>query len=180
MRVIFFIIMAAILCGFTYGAINNPFTGKPDMAATKATTSDLSDYSTGTWTPILTFATPGDLSVTYSTQAGFYTQIGNIVIASFAIKTSAFTWSTASGNLEITGLPFASASTASKIARGAVQWQGITKANYTNMVIQNVVSASYLVVVGSGSGQASANIQSTDVPSGGSPAFQGTIIYYTS
>jgi len=90
-----------------------------------------SQYATGTWTPVLTFATPGDLSVVYSVQAGIYTAIGRIVIAPFAIVTSTFTHTTSSGNCQITGLPFAIGSFGN--LRGPLIWQGITKAGYTDI-----------------------------------------------
>ena len=72
----------------------------------------LDDYEEGTWTPVVTFATPGDLSVAYSRQVGRYTKIGRLVIVHIDISTSTFTFTSASGDLTITGLPFASASAA--------------------------------------------------------------------
>lgn len=59
-----------------------------------------------TWTPAITFATPGNVSVAYGYQVGTYSQIGNIVIANFNIQATA-TMTTASGALLITGLGFA-------------------------------------------------------------------------
>lgn len=63
-------------------------------------------FSSGTWTPVVTFATPGNLSVSYSQQSGRYTQIGDLV---YVDVTLAFipTFTTASGDLIITGLPIA-------------------------------------------------------------------------
>lgn len=63
-------------------------------------------YLSGTWTPAITFATPGDLAVTYSTQTGQFFRIGAMVFVQFQITTSAFTHTTAAGNLRITGLPY--------------------------------------------------------------------------
>jgi hypothetical protein len=60
----------------------------------------------GTFTPTISAATPGDLAITYSTQVGQYTKIGNIVFFSINLACSAFTYTTASGNLLISGLPF--------------------------------------------------------------------------
>lgn len=66
-------------------------------------------YEEGTWTPGLTFGTPGNLSVAYSTQSGRYVKIGRRVFLDLIIITTTFTHSTASGSLLLTGLPFATA-----------------------------------------------------------------------
>jgi hypothetical protein len=77
------------------------------VAATDANTLD--DYEEGTWTPTITYETPGTLSVTYSTQAGTYTKVGNTVTLSFGIRLSGFTKGTASGTLRVGGVPFSAA-----------------------------------------------------------------------
>jgi hypothetical protein len=79
--------------------------------ATQVASSDantLDDYEEGTWTPALTFATPGTLAVTYNTQSGSYTKIGRLVTVIFRLSFAAagIIKGTASGNLSITGLPF--------------------------------------------------------------------------
>jgi hypothetical protein len=77
--------------------------------ATQSASSDantLDDYEEGTWTPVLTFATPGTVSVGYQTREGFYTKIGRFVHFSCFISLNAFTKGTASGNLRVSGLPF--------------------------------------------------------------------------
>jgi hypothetical protein len=79
--------------------------------ATQVASSDantLDDYEEGTWTPALTFATPGTLALTYNTQSGSYTKIGRLVTVIFRVSFAAagIIKGTASGNLSITGLPF--------------------------------------------------------------------------
>lgn len=79
----------------------------------------LSDYEEGTWTPTISYTTPGTLSVTYADQAGSYVKIGSQVTVWFGVTLSAFTKGTASGWLLIDGLPFTVGSyTATKIPRG--------------------------------------------------------------
>jgi hypothetical protein len=68
----------------------------------------LSAYDEGTFTPTLTAATPGDLSVAYTTQTGIYTQIGNIVHFKLFLDLSTITQTTASGDVIIAGLPVTS------------------------------------------------------------------------
>jgi hypothetical protein len=60
----------------------------------------LDDYEEGTWTPAYT-ATGG--AVTYGTQTGSYTKVGNLVTVIGELRAKR---NTLSGNVEITGLPF--------------------------------------------------------------------------
>jgi len=66
----------------------------------------LDDYEEGTWTPSYTAT-----GITYSTQVGKYTKIGDIVIVSFIVATSNTTSISGSGNLNVTGLPFTAEAT---------------------------------------------------------------------
>lgn len=67
--------------------------------------------ASGTWTPVLTCATPGNLSVAYATQIGRWWRDENRVTAYFNVTTSTFTHTTASGNIFLSGLPYTSEST---------------------------------------------------------------------
>lgn len=78
----------------------------PGTAVPSTDVNTLDDYEEGTWTPAITFTTPGNLVITYSTQTGAYTKIGNLVQISLRITTVTFTHTTASGTMLITGLPF--------------------------------------------------------------------------
>jgi hypothetical protein len=154
--------------------------------ATQAASSDpnnLDDYEEGNgtaleWTPVLTFATPGDLALTYSIQIGTFTKIGRVVIASFRINTSAFSFTTATGNLQITGLPFPSANVTNGTWEGAVVWGGITKAGYTQVVPVVTANTTAIMFTASGSGVAASNIAATDTPTGSSMVLRGTVIYH--
>ena len=65
--------------------------------------NELDDYEEGTWTPTLNAS---GISVSYTTQAGKYTKVGNIVHASFVCRVSSH--SGGSGQYTIAGLPFTS------------------------------------------------------------------------
>ncbi len=149
--------------------------------ATQSASSDantLDDYEEGTWTPVLTFATPGNLSVAYTTQIGTYTKIGRLVIVAFNILTSTFTHTTASGALTITGLPFSSSSGLS--CQGATAWwQGITKASYTSVGFYVSNGGSSLLGAISGSGQTLANIVPGDMPTAGTVNLQAVVSYFS-
>jgi hypothetical protein len=68
----------------------------------------LNDYEEGTWTPTMTFG-GGATSLTYNTQYGVYTKIGNVVHFSFRLILSNKGSST--GAAAFGGLPFTSANT---------------------------------------------------------------------
>ena len=71
-----------------------------------AAANTLDDYEEGTWTPVLTFG-GGSTGITYNTQAGNYTKVGRIAVATINISLSSK--GTSTGTSEIT-LPFTSAS----------------------------------------------------------------------
>lgn len=142
-----------------------------------AGTEKLSIYDEGTFTPAITFTTPGDLSVAYSTQVGVYTRIGNLVIGTLSIATSSFTHTTAAGALRVTGLPFTVVNTTGFTACGATQFQGITKANYTQFTLAPIINTTTASMNGSGSAQTLASAQVADVPTGGSVIIRATFAY---
>ena len=159
--------------------ISGPAGGQIKFPTTQNPSSDantLDDYKEGTWTPTLTFATPGDLSVSYVSNTGQYTKIGRMVVLSFQIVTSSFTWTTASGNAVINGVPFAIPS--GFATPGTAWFQGITKAGYTQFAPTANPGTSTLLVRASGSGQASGTVRAADMPSGGVVEIRGTAIYF--
>lgn len=131
------------------------------------------NYETGIWTPNLTFATPGNLNVVYSNHKGRYTKVGQHLSYSFVLQTSTFTHSTASGNLTITGLPYASVNDSAYGSYAALGFQGITKANYTSYLGAVLSNTSSIIPIGCGSGQTAAIPSPTDLPSGGTVILAG-------
>jgi hypothetical protein len=159
------------LSGAAAGQIKFPAA---QNASSNANTLD--DYEEGTWTPVLTFDTPGNLSVTYSAQNGAYTKIGQLVCYAVDITTSAFTHTTAAGGMRITGIPFTA--TNSFNYRGGSLWQGITKANYTDLVlVTGSGTSTWLFGTLSGSGQTASSVLFSDMPTGGTVRFSGTGFY---
>jgi len=81
-----------------------------DFSATSqasGSTSELfDDYEEGTWTPTYTTDGTDFGSVTYDTQDGHYTKIGNVVVLRAYLRTDAITVGSASGNVVVGGLPF--------------------------------------------------------------------------
>lgn len=137
----------------------------------------------GTWTPTVTFATPGNLNVVYITQMGRYIKIGKQVTVWFGFATSTFTHTTAAGGLQIMGLPFASANIGS-----TMQWSGAIEigpmtlpANYTwvNSNIQNNSSFIRAVASGGAGGVSRAACGVTNFLSGTNITIYGSISYET-
>ena len=89
---------------------NSPVFISPTLGVASATSitfgqTILSAYAESqSWTPAITFATPGDVSVTYATQTGVYYVIGKLVFVAWNL-TFTPTYTTASGKLTLTGLP---------------------------------------------------------------------------
>lgn len=88
---------------------NAPILVTPNVGASNATSLTfgggvLSTYSVGSYTPTFTFATVGDLSVSYATQTGFYTKIGRLVFINITLVCTP-TYTTASGQARVV-LPF--------------------------------------------------------------------------
>ena len=144
------------------------------------TTSEvLSDYEEGTWTPTLTFATPGDLSVVYSVRVGSYRKIGKTVHLQFSIFTSTFTHTTASGLAQVTGLPFTTAVT-TEVSVGPIIHQGVTRAGgYTSFVLGAPFSDTRLYVYSNGSGVGADATTAAHWPTGGAVWIDGSITYLT-
>jgi len=72
-------------------------------------------YETGTWTPVYSPSSGSFTALTMDVTDATYTRVGNIVTVSANIKTDDVDVTGASGNLQITGLPF----TANGIAAGS-------------------------------------------------------------
>jgi hypothetical protein len=160
--------------------ISGASAGQIKFPATENTSADpntLTDYEIGTWTPVLTAQTPGDVSVSYTQQVGLYTKVGRSVDLAWSILTSSFTRTTASGGALITGAPFAAS--ASIVAfHGPLAWGGITKAGYTQIVARlGAIASTTFDLLASGSGVAVAQALITDMPSGGTVNLRGATTY---
>lgn len=135
------------------------------------------DYIEKTWIPSVTFATPGNLSLAaYTVREGSYTRIGRVVIASLNV-TVVPTHTTASGSLQVTGLPFTASSDTNYQGSGDVSWGGITKATYTQVSARVTAATSIVDFVASGSGVARSSVVAADVPSAGTLVLRATVIY---
>jgi hypothetical protein len=140
-----------VLGGLAFGNANNSNVNVLDY------------YLEGTFTPDLTFNTPGDVAVSYSSRVGKYTRVGNRIFVEVSIVTSSFTHTTAAGNLLISNMPFAPLAA----GIGSATVGGWTKAGYTQISAGFAISDTRMFFLASGSGQVQSTLTSADVPTGG-------------
>lgn len=159
---------------FTSLTLTNGQIAFPATQVPSANANTLDDYEEGTWTPVLTFATPGDLSVSYSIQSGVYIKIGSLCLVSHRLTTSTFTHTSASGFLRVAGLPF----TPSTNHHGFfADIAGVTKGGgYTQFGAMALTSGN-IEFIANGSGVARSQITASDMPTGGSINILVTVIY---
>ena len=132
--------------------------------ATQSASSDantLDDYEEGTFTPAIN-GTGGAPTVTYVTANtwGYYTKVGRVV--NFALEVRTSSRSGGSGDLQITGLPFAVGNISDIAFESAVSLYNIsfnTSALYTAECYQN---QTFFYIRGSVSNTSSSNLSVTD------------------
>lgn len=129
----------------------------------------------GTWTPTLTFATPGDLSVTYGTRTGEYEIDGDMVRLSWDIRTTAFTFTTASGNMRVTGSPFTARNGGITRNLGPAAWDGIDKTNFSQINAYIDANSAIVELIASGMGQALSTVQASNCTTGTNVSVRGEV-----
>lgn len=157
-------------------------SGQIAFPATQVPSSDantLDDYEEGTWTPVFTCLTPGDLSVGYASQIGRYVKIGKTVTLWFDVQLNTYTYTTATGSIRLTGIPFTAANATTPYV-GSVAFGNINKAGFTQIVPRIEANAVIIRFVASGMGSAIATVSATDATSGSAILLQGTITYEAS
>jgi hypothetical protein len=131
------------------------------------------------FTPVATFATPGDLAITYSQRQADWSRNGRLITVNFTVKSSAFTFTTASGTLRITGLPFTASSDTDYFSAGSVIWGGITKAGYTQVNPFVLAGESVIRFAAGASASAASDVLAADTPTAGTLLLRGSVTYRT-
>jgi hypothetical protein len=133
---------------------------------------------TGTWTPVVTFASPGDTNVVLGATGGSYVKTGNQVTVWLILNTTTFTHTTASGEFRVSGLPFAAAAssriTGSLELQGFDDWKGGTQAN-----VNIPANASYMRVIVTAAGLARQALTATEHTSGDNLGIVAVVTYET-
>lgn len=128
------------------------------------------------FTPTLTFASPGNLAVNYTTRIGRSTRNKDGTVTVAGVVQAVVTTGTASGELQISGLIVPSgANLGANI--GAMMFNGVNKAGYTQFAPRIFGGASSMHFTASGSGVGASTISAADVPSGSTVILQFEITY---
>jgi hypothetical protein len=130
----------------TLNGITFPATQVPSADA-----NTLDDYEEGTWTPSLAGSVSDPTGVTYDGRAGFYTKVGRLVTVNCSLGFTTYTGG--SGAFRISGLPFATSSTASSESASGILTERfvVASASYTYFTIRTNSNVSFLELMQSGS-----------------------------
>jgi len=131
-------------------------------------------YAQGTWTPGISFG-GGITGITYTTQSGTYTRIGNTVVVGFQVQLSNKGSST--GVARITGLPITSGANALNFGSILIAGSFTNTVLYTSLGVQVDTSTTTLQTVQYGSGQSVINASDTNF--GNTTYLTGTVTYTT-
>jgi hypothetical protein len=118
------------------------------------------------FTPVATYAVPGDLSVVYATQVGRYWKQGPTIHIAVSI-TYTPTFTTASGDFILAGLPFLASNLSIGQPALAQSSTGMTwGASKTQLSARILNGTANVKLVGAGSGVANAYLTTAEMPSG--------------
>jgi hypothetical protein len=114
----------------------------PATQSASSNVNTLDDYEEGTWTPTLKTTSTNFSSITYSSQIGDYVKIGSYIYCQFFVQIASV--SGGSGNIQLTGLPFASSGSGRPNSGGYVQLvNGWTTNNPSNFDASGASSLDY-------------------------------------
>ena len=143
----------------------------PATQSASSNANTLDDYEEGTWTPA--YAT-GFSAVVYTARTGTYTKIGRFVQLNLFIDAGTVT---ASGNITISGLPFATGSYSQNNYIGVVQVQATSGTLAAGNVLMRIGDASSTLVLQTQSTTGVASMAGSQLGSG--HTINATISYIT-
>lgn len=147
----------------------SPTLVTPTLGAATATSlnfggSTLQTYTVAmSFTPTITCGTPGDLSVSYSVQVGNYTKIGVLIFIEISL-TFVPTYTTASGNLVISGLPFNSVLTNDCFSVSSTSSSMTWPVGRTQLTGITIGGTSQIIITAMGSAVSTSNVQMSAIP----------------
>ena len=160
-----------------YGTITFTSTGQGENVTTRTrrplavgaisfdgNTNQLQNYATGSWTPAIDAASSSP-SVSYTTQLGKYTRIGNVVHIKCVITVNTISGGT--GNIRITGIPFTASNDAMSSYTGSLNTTGVLWDSADNWLFQIVANTTTTQLLenfdnGAGAGMPIGNIANGD------------------
>ncbi len=126
--------------------------------------------------PTITFTTPGDLSVAYTSQTLSFTKIGDLVFLEVVFNFTP-TYTTSAGTLVINGMPFSANGT----AKGIFNPDGNSipyPASRTTIICGINNATNTMILQGYGASAAVTGLGVTQFPSGVATAFRCQIVYF--
>ncbi len=128
--------------------------------------------------PTIDFGVHGDLSVVYSAQFGYWTQVGDAIIVNCAVSFTP-TYTTASGTFIINGLPYPSSGATGNQAFGSALSAAVAfTTDYTALTSNILPGSSAIFIAEYGTGLASLELSVLNFPSGGSYIVSAGITYF--
>ncbi len=128
------------------------------------------------WTPVFTFVTPGDLVISAVSGSNWYVRVGDMVLL-FMAYTFTPTFTTASGNASVTGLPVASVAGQNNASGQLFNSSGLTYPASCTLLLSRIAgNASIMSMVGVGS-NTNTPLSTTNFTSGVSTTLS-TLTYY--
>lgn len=146
-----------------------------DVTGTLPVTNITNGAVITTFTPALSFATPGSSSFAYTTQLGTYVAIGNILLVSYQISAT-FTIGTASGNL-LVSVPVNSGATGVTLLGQLSTTMPLHNALDTYSVMAIGASAATAQFRSGRNGTQAANIVAADLTTATAYTITGTLAY---
>jgi hypothetical protein len=159
----------------------NTYVGIETPLSSASTTAKIFDnvVPTTTFTPTLSFATAGDLSVSYTTQVGNYAKVGNLVHGQIVLVATP-TYTTTSGVLQIGGLPY-TAKQGSNIVQSVLlssHGANLTYPTSCTTVVGRIAQNTKIINLrGMGSGAASADLTTANAASGAQQSLSLSFTY---
>ena len=148
-----------------------------DAVSGNATSNTLDDYEEGTFTPSFIGAGQNP-TINYTTATGIYTKVGRVVHASIMLAWTGK--SGGSGQLRLSGLPFASNGATRGVASISYNDNGLIGSNGNILLHTNASSNAIYFMVPDSEFQSSTYLQANSGITTGSGYFQMAITYQTS
>ncbi len=162
---------------------NTPTLITPVLGVSTATSINfgvdaLGNYTKRTaWTPVFTFSTPGDLSLSATSTKGWYERIGDAILL-VCDYTFTATFTTASGSATITGLPFASVSGQGSINSAVSFGNSITYPVGTTSLFANISGSTSSIIFSALGSLSGTTLASTAFATGTSNTLRMCLFYY--
>lgn len=145
----------------------------PATQSASSNANTLDDYEEGTWTPAWVADTGTLGSITYENRQGTYTKVGRMVTVQGGFYNSAFAAGTGSGDLKISGLPFANGS--ATVGSGSISDVRLWLVNNPCAMQVGVSASSILLYYKTTANGAINNLQVSDASNGAAT----NLVYFT-